>query len=302
MTYALSPVPATRTITTDDGRHLAYIEFGDSDAPLVIYDHGGPGSRLEGRLLAHAATGCGLRLVCVDRPGFGRSSPAPGRTFEGWAGDLTAVADSLGHQEFGVVGWSEGGPSALAAAAYIDPGRLRHVTSVAGASYGAFGDDSAAKYLNRADALGGRLALHHETTFHLMYALIEVGAVHFRRSYIATLTKTLNARDAELLADPAVADAFADAAAECFRQGAEALVEDARLAYRRWPFDVTRIERPVHLWQGTDDHLVPCPVNQEVAERMPGARWHPVEGADHLVPLSHGDAVFAVAARELGAS
>jgi pimeloyl-ACP methyl ester carboxylesterase len=79
-------------------------------------------------------------------------------------------------------------------------------------------------------------------------------------------------------------------------------VQDAELAYRRWPFDVTRIERPVHLWQGTDDHLVPCAaVNEEVAQRMPGAVWHPVAGEDHLVALTEADAVFAVAAEELGA-
>jgi pimeloyl-ACP methyl ester carboxylesterase len=300
MTYTVSPVPDTRTITTSDGRELAYLEFGEADAPLVIHNHGGPSSRIEGCLLADAAARNGLRLVSVDRPGFGRSSPPRDRTFTAWAEDLTAVADALGHREFGVSGWSEGGPAALAAAAYIDPSRLRHVTYVAGAAYGAFGDDSAAPYLDRADALGGQLALHHRMAFHLMYALIELGAVHFRTSYITTLTKTLNARDAELLRDPAVADAFADAAAECFRQGSEALTEDAELAYRAWPFDVTHIERPVHVWQGTDDHLVPHRINEEVAERMPGAIWHPVEGEDHLVALSRGDTIFATAARELG--
>lgn len=53
----------------------------------------------------------------------------------GWANDLTAIADALGSQQFGVTGWSEGGPWALAAAAYIDPQRLRHVSSIAGGSY-----------------------------------------------------------------------------------------------------------------------------------------------------------------------
>lgn len=121
----------------------------------------------------------------------------------------------------------------MAAAAYIDPRRLRHVTYIAGAAYGAFGDNSAAQYLSKADALGGQLALHYKMAFHLMYELIDIGAVHFRRSYIKTLAKVLNQRDAELLDDPAVADAFANMSVECFAQGSRALVDDAELIYRR---------------------------------------------------------------------
>jgi len=60
------------------------------------------------------------------------------RTYFDWANDLVAIADALGYHKFGVTGWSEGGPWALAAAAYIDLDRLRHVSSIAGGSYRAF--------------------------------------------------------------------------------------------------------------------------------------------------------------------
>ncbi len=299
MTYTLLPAGETKKLTTSDGRDLAYAEFGETDSPLVIHNHGGPSSRLEGTLLASAAVNHGLRLVSVDRPGFGQSSPQKDRTLKDWADDIVAIADALGYREFGVSGWSEGGPSTMAAAAYIDPSRLRHVTYIAGAAYGAFGDNSAAQYLDKADAIGGQLALHHKMAFHLMYELIDIGAVHFRKSYIKTLTKTLNERDAKLLDDPAIAEAFASMAVECFAQGSKALVDDAELAYLKWPFDVTKIERPVHMWQGTEDHLVPCPINKEVSERMPGAIWHPVEGEDHLVAIPEGDNIFTIAAQEL---
>jgi hypothetical protein len=96
---------------------------------------------------------------------------------------MTTVADTLGYREFGVTGWSEGGPWALAAAAYIDPHRLRHVTAIAGGSYGAFGDDWAKDYLSKADALGGFLALHFEPGFRLMYAAIGLTAEQFRETY-----------------------------------------------------------------------------------------------------------------------
>src|SRR6188472_3765973 len=107
-------------VATADGRRLAYLDVGDPAGPLVIHNHGGPSSRLEVLLLAEAALRNGIRLVGVDRPGQGQSSPQKTRTYSGWADDLVAIADALGYREFGVTGWSEGGPWALAAAAYID--------------------------------------------------------------------------------------------------------------------------------------------------------------------------------------
>jgi pimeloyl-ACP methyl ester carboxylesterase len=288
-------------VTTSDGRTIAYLGVGDPGGPLVMHNHGGPSSRLEARLFAAAATKHGLRFLCVDRPGMGRSSPQATRSYAGWADDLTAIADELGYREFGVTGWSEGGPWALAAAAYIDPDRLRHVTSIAGGSYGAFGDNSAAKYQSKIDALGGFLALHFEPGFRLMYATIGVTAEHFRTSYFQALLKSVNEYDRQVLLRPGVEIPFCEASAECFAQGSEGLVRDAELLYRRWAFDVGTIERRVHMWQGLDDSLVPEPINKEIADRMPGAVWHPVEGAGHFVAVGAADEVLAIAAAELRA-
>jgi pimeloyl-ACP methyl ester carboxylesterase len=282
-----------------DGRQLAYVEVGDPGGPLVIHNHGGPSSRLEARLFAEAAARHRLRLLCVDRPGMGRSSPQADRTWSGWAEDLTAVADALGQRSFGVTGWSEGGPWALAAAACIDPQRLRHVTSIAGGSYGAFGDNWAAKYLSTADALGGFLALHFEPGFRLMYAALGLTAKDFRAAFEKQLLKAVNDYDRRMLARPGVDPLFYESCAECFAQGSDGLVRDAELLYRRWAFDVTRIERKVHMWQGTDDRLVPAPINEAIADRMPGAVWHSVEDAGHFVAVGSADDVFAIAAEDL---
>ena len=288
-------------LVTKDGRRLAYLEVGDPQGPLVLHQHGGPSSRLEARLFADVVSKHGLRLVCVDRPGIGQSSPQELRSYAGWADDLVAIADALGYREFGVTGWSEGGPWALAAAATIDPARVRHVTSIAGGSYGAFGDNWARKHLSAVDALGGFLALHFEPGFRLMYAALAKTAVDFRDTYIQQLLKAINAYDQEIIRQPGFATAFCDASAECFAHGSDGLVRDSELLYRRWAFDVTTIERRVHLWQGMDDRLVPAPINKEVADQMPGAVWHPVEGAGHFVAVGSADDVFAIAAEELGA-
>jgi pimeloyl-ACP methyl ester carboxylesterase len=286
---------------TKDGRTLAYLEVGDPGGPLVIHNHGGPSSRLEARLLANSASRNRLRLICVDRPGMGQSTAQKARSYAGWADDVIAVADALGCDEFGVTGWSEGGPWALAAAAYIDPARLRHVSSIAGGSYGTFGDNWAAQYLSKIDALGGSLALRFKPGFRLMYAALGLSAKHFPDSFVKQVRNSLNDYDRQLLLRPEVATAFGDSCAECFAHGSGGLVRDAELLYRSWAFDVATIERRVHMWQGTDDRLVPDPINKAVADRMPGAVWHAVEGAGHFVAVGSGDDVFAVAAEELGA-
>ena len=291
----------TGEVATRDGRALSYVEVGDADGPLVIHNHGGPSSRLEAHLLANSASKNGLRLVCVDRPGIGQSSAQRARSYSGWADDLVAVADALGYEEFGVTGWSEGGPWALAAAAYIDPARLRHVSSIAPGSYGAFGDNSAAQYLSKVDALGGTLALRFKPGFRLMYAALGFSAKHFPQSFVREVRNSVSDYDQKLLLRPEVATAFGDSCAECFAHGSAGLVRDAELLYRRWAFDVSTIARPVHMWQGLDDRLVPDPINKAVADAMPGAVWHPVEGAGHFIAVGAGDEVFAIAAEELGA-
>ena len=293
---------AGEVVTTPDGRRLAYLEVGDPHGPLVLHNHGGPGSRLEARLLADSAATNGLRLVCVDRPGMGQSSAQKARSYTGWADDLVTVADALGQREFGVTGWSEGGPWALAAAAYIDPSRLRHVSSIAPGSYGAFGDNSAAQYLSKIDALGGTLALRFKPGFRLMYATLGLTAKRFRTSFSKQIRKNVNDYDREILLRPEIGQGFADSCAECFAHGSVGLVRDAEMLYRRWAFGVKQIERPVHMWQGLDDLLVPDPINKAVADAMPGAVWHPVEGAGHFVAVGAADEIFAIAAKELGTS
>jgi len=200
-----------------------------------------------------------------------------------------------------VTGWSEGGPWALAAAAYIEPARLRHVSSIAPGSYGAFGDNSAAQYLSKIDALGGALALRFTPAFRLMYATLGFTAKRFPASFVNQVRGSVNDYDQQILLRPDIAKGFGETCAESFAHGSDGLVRDAELLYRHWAFDVAKIERTVHMWQGLDDKLVPDPINKAVADAMPGSVWHPVDGAGHFIAVGEGDDIFAIAAEELGA-
>lgn len=145
----------------------------------------------------------------------------------------------------------------------------------------------------------GRLVIHNHggPSSRLEARLSE----HFRGSYIGQLRKAVSDYDRQILARPGFETAFCEASAECFAPGSKGLVRDSELLYRNWAFDVTTIERRVHMWQGMDDRLVPASINKIVADRMPGAVWHPVEGAGHFVAIGSADELFAIAAEELGA-
>ena len=105
------------TLTMPDGRDVGYADFGPTGATPVLWCHGGPGSRLEPLADAPAARDAGYRFIGIDRPGYGLSTPQPGRSIGGWVPDAIAVLDALEIERVAVAGVSTGGAYALALAA-----------------------------------------------------------------------------------------------------------------------------------------------------------------------------------------
>jgi pimeloyl-ACP methyl ester carboxylesterase len=117
--------------TLTDGRTLAYTCSGASDGTPVVAHHGTPGSRLFTGLLSDVATAEGVRLVVPDRPGYGRSSPPPSDwTWWDWQSDLTELLDSMSIDRAALLGFSGGGPFAIAAATSEWASRLGLVSTV----------------------------------------------------------------------------------------------------------------------------------------------------------------------------
>lgn len=119
-----------------DGRELSYALYGPSDGRPVFFLHGLPSCRLEAEGIASAGLleEVRVRLIVPDRPGFGRSSAAPGRTILSYLDDIEALALHLGLEDgeqgvckavpqpgqrrkgYAVIGGSGGGPYAAACA------------------------------------------------------------------------------------------------------------------------------------------------------------------------------------------
>jgi pimeloyl-ACP methyl ester carboxylesterase len=109
-----------------EGRTLAYLEHGDPAGTPVFFFHGGPGSRCFQHPDTSIAISLGARVITVDRPVFGRSPFQPRRRLLDWPDDVAQLADALKLDRFAVIGFSNGGPHAIACASKL-AGRLKRV-------------------------------------------------------------------------------------------------------------------------------------------------------------------------------
>jgi pimeloyl-ACP methyl ester carboxylesterase len=107
--------------TLADGRRLAWAEWGSPrGTPLVLC----PGAAISRHLgiSARAVATLGVRLISVDRPGLGASTPAPGRTLADFAADVGELVELRGLGRPAVIGNSQGLPSPSPAPRRASPG------------------------------------------------------------------------------------------------------------------------------------------------------------------------------------
>ena len=103
-----------------DGRTLHAYDTGEADRPLtVFYHHGTPNVGELPRPLFGDGDRLGIRWVGYDRPGYGGSTPHPGRDIASAAADAADIADELGIERFAVMGHSGGTMHALACSALL---------------------------------------------------------------------------------------------------------------------------------------------------------------------------------------
>ena len=99
-----------------DGRKLGFIEYGDLQGYPIFAFHGLPGSRIWFKKDDEESKILGIRLITVDRPGFGNSDQKPDRTFLQFSDDIYELSQSLDLEKYSVFGVSGGGVYAAACA------------------------------------------------------------------------------------------------------------------------------------------------------------------------------------------
>jgi pimeloyl-ACP methyl ester carboxylesterase len=239
-----------QTIQLDDGRTVGFATFGAHDGTPVIYCHGGPGSRLEPTAIDAESAKAGYRIIGIDRPGYGLSTPLEGRTIGQWSADGLAVADDLGIDEFYVNGISTGGAYALALAAAA-PRRVLGVIACcsmtdmrfepARSRMGAY-CHAVWNAPNRSKAMEEVIAIYGED-----------GTAMLESDSIAPLPPA----DLELFSDPTFLAAYASSFPAGFAQGVVGYADDRLADGPGWTsFDVSAIECPVTVLHGRADSVV----------------------------------------------
>lgn len=264
---------AARALTLPDGRTLTVHEGGDPAGSAIFVHHGTPSCGLLHESWTASAAERGVRLVGLDRAGYGGSTPLAGRRVAQAAADTTAVADALGIDRFATWGISGGGPHALACAALCGD-RLVAAASLAGiAPWGAEGLDWLAG-MGEANLEEFDLALTGEEV--LRPALEEE-----RAQMVAATPATFLDGVASLVGDADRAALSGPLGAWLLEtmvvgmpESADGWVDDDLAFTADWGFDPAAIERPVLVVHGGDDRFVPIAHGRWLAERIPGAeRW-----------------------------
>jgi pimeloyl-ACP methyl ester carboxylesterase len=276
----------TFDVTTPDGRTLTVHEAGDPDGVPVLAHHGTPGVGSAYGPHADDAARRGIRLLGYDRPGYGRSTPAPGRSVADVAADAAAIADALGLDRLGTWGISGGGPHALACAA-LRPDRFGAAVSLAGvAPADADGLDwTAGMGESNVEEFGaatqGRKAVE---------PLLAKEADGMRRTDAAELADALQsllgAADAAALRGP-LGPYLVDTFQAAVREGVEGWVEDDLAFVADWGFEVGAIDVPVAIWHGRDDRFVPLAHGEWLGRAIPGAESR-ISDDGHLTLFEDG--------------
>jgi pimeloyl-ACP methyl ester carboxylesterase len=280
-----------QTMHLPDGRTLGFAEYGTVTSPVLVYCHGYPGSRLEADLCAQAAQ-ANVRLISLDRPGYGHSSFQEHRSFLDWPQDLLALTEHLGIDRFAVLGISGGAPYALACASQI-PERLISCGIVSGIGplqLGTAGMSRQNRFV---------LFLAHRSPW-LLAPFLRATARSLRdearaRKAVTKAMRSMVAPDREALLAHGLVDQLTVSARETYHQGVRGAVYEGRLYGRDWGFRLEDIPfRPLYLWHGTRDTNVPITMARGMAGKLTGctATYYQDEGHFSTL-LNHQTEIFS---------
>lgn len=275
--------PAELTLKLHDGRLLGYAEYGDPEGSPLLFMHDWPGSRFDGKPWSNEAAALHLRLIVIERPGYGLSDYSVKHTIATWPNDLAEAATLLGLPRFALLGLSAGGPFALSAGAHM-PERISWL-GVANC-IGPVDVPGATDGMNFTDRLVLRLASHARWTLALPMGITGFLARRMPGMLAGQLKGSFPASDKTLFERKDVREPLLQSLAEAFRHGSKGAVEEGGLLANDWGFELNTVALPVHLWHGEEDRNAPAAMGHYLAEQLPQCEATFMPGAGHLWPLA----------------
>lgn len=268
----------------DGGRRIGFAEYGSATGRAIIWLHGTPGARRQIPVEARAhALDKRVRLIGLDRPGVGSSTPHRYDNVADFAPDFAEVLEALGIDDFAVIGLSGGGPYALGLA-HAFPERVV-AAGILGGVAPTVGPD---RIGGGAMRLGTLLAPLVNLAGAPIGQALSV-AIGFARP-IAEPAITIYGRfspqaDRELLARPEFRAMFLDDLLHGGSRRMEAPFADVVVFARDWGFRVPDVKVPVRWWHGDDDHIIPYAHGEHMVSLLPDAKLFEMPGESHLSTL-----------------
>ena len=273
-----------------DGRELEILDNGINAESAIIFHHGTPDHASTWGDWLEAAAAAGIRAIAYSRAGYGTSDRQPGRSVISINNDIGQILDGKNITKFVAIGWSGGGPHSLA-----NTFEHRNVGAISLAGVGAFGVDDL-------DFLEGMGPENHD----------EFGAALKGEAVIDTWMnenagpmKSVTGSDiieafGGLIGDAdkaALAGGSADQMAAHMRSGLavsfDGWIDDDLVFVKPWGFDLAAITKPVYLWQGDDDFMVPHAHSYWLQKHIPTAELTFVPGEGHIsLGIKHRAAIL----------
>lgn len=247
--------------------------------PIMAF-HGTPGSRLERIFSETALRDSHIRLIVLERPGYGLSQFQNDRTLLEWPDEIIRLADKLELDRFSVMGFSGGGPYA-AACAYKIPDRLVHTTLIS----------SAAPFTvpGLTDTLlpGNRALFELARDDYQKAAQQLAAAIDSPESLFDLFEVPAPAPDKATLSDDSFRTMYQANLAESIRQGMTGPAYDMALIASPWGFEPAAITTGVSVWQGEMDLNTPLAMGRYLAETIPACRKHIIASHGHFLASAH---------------
>lgn len=271
-----------------DGRRLGYAVFGQGE-PAVVWLHGTPGGRRQVPPAARIfAAEQGVRVIGIERPGIGDSTPHLHANIHGFARDVEAVLDMLRVDHCGVVGLSGGGPYALACAHALARVQVCAVLGGVAPSQGpeaiGGGVSALARFAVIVERVHGPLGAALSLAIRSAHPLASPAFDLFMRFS--------RAGDREVFGTPGMKQMFLDDMLRASRSGMHSLIYDYLLFSREWGFMLGEIDKPTHFWHGDADPFVPLEHGRHQARLVPGSTLTVQPGQSHLGGLGSAEQVL----------
>jgi pimeloyl-ACP methyl ester carboxylesterase len=228
-------------------------------------------------------------VITTSRAGYGKSSRREGRDVASVVEDSRLALDSLGRSDYVVVGWSGGGPHALACAA-LDAPRCLAAFSLAGvvpANLDFDWTEGMGQQNIDEFALAKEGGPEYEA---LMVTYGDVLADATKDNIVEIFGALLSEPDKAVFESEAVREDFAESMRQGFEFGWRGFYDDDQAMLKEWGFNPTTITVPVDVWFGDQDLMVPPTHGEWLAKNLPTARKHFFAGDGHVsVVVNHLD-------------